>query len=615
MQNFVFSENLEISIIEHRLITLFEILEKIKVSYFAPAILFNESFWQTPKEKKYAILASTHLEWLGKNPMQKAFLYLDPMYLDLIKSVKLAYFSYSKLDMKSLIDMLKVNSDFAINSFSSLGDPASSSISLLNSLSTLLFKDEEIETMHKEFGNVPKFTALQFFHRFSSKKTCRCLFVVQHANITFLETFLDSINKLDHLENTQVYQGISITLSCSDAIIVDKITNQIKNYTHLKHLHENSRLSIQINVQQEEKNKYCYVFLGLHISRLPAEVIYNYDGEMYNFSGRLVYADRSNLEEAREKVKELKHADGSFKKFQKKDIHMLDNELIFERYGNTEVKNLLMEVCELKERWYMRFSIPALQSITNCITSLEPKGYLEIFDYGETDSSYSSPGLFRDPRGGMYTLVNFDLYQKVIGSFQDIDVESKILSMHEYLAYNHGGEELVVIDSLNNFLLKHRNIWQSFFTLDNFTFALAVKKAARPYRIFSFLKRKKIILFGLSTLLYRTGFEKFKKKIKQQRTLLHYYSSENFTCSNLGSYENEFLAAFATRYLQVTSKETYFIAKPADDKNDSSFYELCNSLGFDTLKLNQFLTANWEKIIEFAQSQYELHYMEIFKNK
>lgn len=610
MDNFVFAHELELSILEHRTELLLKMLDEVGVNRFFPAIIYNESFWKLGREKKLSILIDKQSSYLGDNPINKSVFYCDSFYLDIIKSVKITYFNYTKLSLETFIQILQTKNKYSITDFDSFGSEKSKTLSLVNEI--ILLKDN-IQKISNEKNLLGKIECLKFFSKFNKYKNINSLIIIYRFEFEFWKIFFESLKKLDESQNTNLDKNSSFTF-----IFLNKsrFAKDIQLFDKLK---ESTNYSIEAeNIDISEltfRDKYDFIFLDSVFSTLPTDIITKYGHNYYNAFGRLVYVDRTNPKKALEDIALL---ESPLKQLDQMDQSTLDNidfELTWKLFDNKETINILETAEVIHERSLLRFSIISLKLLINLIKASKPGSLIHIWDYSENAFTKYQLGIFKDENNLSRFLFDFELNQKILSLFEDIQVQTKIYSSSEILSTEilEDQEGFVRLEEVMDFVNFDKSTLQDFFDVKNYSFYSDLKSMTRGLNFFKNLREKNIMLFGLSSLLYDTGFKSFKKKVKSSDKLSSLLESDKeFENYHLGSYEKEYYRNILPKISdRLDENKGILITKDRSNKNNKELLNLLDELFIDPDFFFDFINKNWEEISNLSKHKTSYKLLEI----
>jgi hypothetical protein len=621
VSNYVFSESLEISVIEYRLIQLFEMLEKINTPHFFPSIIFNETFWQLPNEKKLSVLSFNQIDWILQNPIHASFFFVDPGILDVLRSVKVAYFSYSKVDFKSLIDFLRSKNIFSITEFASFGDVQQSPIVALNKL----FSDNEevkqipVNKNHIDrFDTLAKISAVKFYTRFVKQKNINILVLGSGKDSLYWEFFFKSLKILDTKQKTKILSNLSIFYTSPLQKTLDNFGESFASNPVLNELYTNQQLNLDILDITNFKTKveFNYIYSCFNLSYQPADIFIKSGRDIYNLVGRLVYTENKDPGITVKKVAEFQSPFSSNTSLEHKDLEAVDIEISANVYTNKKIIDLIEKNLGFLEGTYVRFSSVILNFLIHAVQSLKSNGYIEIWDINETRESLHFQSVYRNNNETVFLPVNYDLYSNILRSFKDITVDVQTRNLQKVLSDEllNVGNEFISLESFIMYLLDTPSAWRKVFTIDHFLHKKELEKIISGSEIFQKFYKNRVLLFGIPSILYKSGYKNFKRKILADPILSKYIDKELLNEPAANNYKNEYLVAMVPNITnQVTEQKYTLITKDKESSQNKDFYQYLERIGFDKDKVMAQINDMWDELLVASKQRMNLSLMEIQK--
>ncbi len=598
MDNFIFAEELELSIIEHRLKNLFRMLDELGEDIFYPAIIFNETFWQLNFKKRLSVLTEKQRDWAGIEPIKQTILYKDNFFIDLIKSIKITYFNYTKLTLETFIDIFKTKNKFTISDFIPFSEPNNSGLSLLNDI--LIEKNEKLPAS-QEKSLLNRINALKYYSASTDKTQIDTLIIAYEFNPQNISNFINSIIKIDKAQKTKIYKNSRFTI-----IFINKYSKQlfdkyIEENDIFKEIFESNNFEYDyIDADSLEiKDKYDFILLDNVLSSFPVEILTKFDGLFFNALYRLTYIDRYNPKKTLENISLITAPIRQLDKINDEIFDNIDFELTWKRFENTEIINLLEQACVISERINIRFSISILKLLVKLIKSLKQNGQIYIWDYCDNDFSKYGFGIFNDKRGLNKYLVDYKLYFQIMDLFEDISIETSITSSLELISseLHNNNYSYIKLKDIIRFVNDDKQNLQEFFDINNFDFLEDVKKITNKYKIFSKLKEQKIILFGLPTFLYNLGFGYFNKSVLKEKKLVKLLQKSYLKKYDVNSYEKEFFRNLLPMIVdKMTESDEVLVCKEIDDSKNADIKKVIEAVNMNLESFFQFVINNWDKI-------------------
>ena len=609
MDNFVFSPELELSILEHRVELLLKMLAEIEVDAFFPAIIYNESFWKLGYEKKLSILRDKQSIWVGENPINRTILYKDQFLQDIVKSVKITYFNYTKIDLENFIKILTTKSKFSVTDFESFGDTNSQTLSLVNDL---ILKQDNLEKIPNDKILLSKIEAIKFYSHFPAKNKLNCLIIIYNFDFDYWKNFFESLRKLDEAGEKKLFESSKFTFLFINQIVKDNFEKKYRDNNLFQS--ENFEFEYAEINSIEFKQKYDYIFLDSVLSSLPTNILIKYGSEFFHAFGRLAYLDRSDPKKALEDIalltSPIKQLDIS-----EEILNNLDYEMTWRKFDSDEEISILENAKVIHERAILRFSIISLKLIIKLIKASNKNALIHIWDFSENSFSKYLFGIFQDENHISRSLVDFNLSKSILELFEDINVKSNIYSSSEILATEilQDKDGFVRLEEVMDFVNMEKEYLQQFFDVKNYTFYEDLKRVSRGLNFFSNLKEKNVVLFGLPTLLYNAGFNIFSKNIlknpKLKEKLHNQKGLDNF---NLKSYEKEFYRNILPIISEkLNENKGILITKDKENKNNKELRKLLGELSINEDYFFEFINKYWDEISDLSKHKASYKLMEV----
>lgn len=605
MQNFVFSKTLEVSILDHRLLNLFEMMEKVDINYFFPYLLFNETFWQLEYQKKLAILSSNQSDWLGDDPFHRLYLIKDPYYLEIMRSVKITYFSYTKLKFDAFAEIMLTKNKYALMDFAQFGAEEKGPFEVLNTIIRTHLPEKKRGEEDFTDETLAKIDALKYYSTFSDYTSITNAFIAPLSIIHHIENFVQAIKLIDENTNTNVLGNSIFYFLPIDEIELQKLEQELNKYPLLNELRVNGKIHLEVItlIKFASNRTYDFVFLNRALNSLPSEILLKYNTTVYSVNGRLTYTRRENNPDAEHIVKKLLGDTTQEVQIKEEDLNGLDFEIVFKPFVNQKALDLLTSNTKFRERMTTRFSVTILRVLVELIKSLNPKGYIHVWDYLETKQAQNSLGLMRHENGEVYTPVNLRLYAQILTSFSDLPASYTVQSKLDYIAdgLESNTTTFTTLEKIAAYMNFNPYFARIFFDLENLSTRIDLEQIIKKLSFYENLKRKNIIFLGIPSLLYKFGFLKFKKTIFTKTIYKTSLNPTHFTNYNTGSYESEFLLALVYEFSKkMQEKKDMIVEVHPESSHNVEFYKLLNEYGFDQDKVMAVLQNSWDEITSFA---------------
>lgn len=601
MDNFVFSDELELSIIEHRLINLLEQLINIGQDIFFPAIIYNETFWRLPLQKRLAILQNNQIDWVGDRPINTSFFYVDEFYIDLIKSVKITSFSYTRVGIEILIDTFKTKNKFAITDYQSFGEINNNNILFFNDL-LLSLSTKKDDSQKALLG---KILAIKFYSKFYNKPSLKCLSLIYNFDQILWINFLSSLKKILKKQNSQLLYKTTFSFGFLSETALKTFESKLLANTSLqKDLEEIDFTYDIVNFDDLKfKQSFDFILLDEIFSIIPTDIITQYGHDFYKAFNRLTFRQRLDEKYAIEKIAEL-NSPSKEKNVNPDDLANISIEITWEKFQNQQLIDLVMSNKQVLEREFFRVSVSLLKLLVTLVKSLNTGGLIQAFDYIDNGESKYSYGFFTD--NDELTRMPFDreLYLKILGSFNDLSFEYDFKTVNELVSKEiyDGKNKIVKVTDLMNFMIQNVEKGRELLDLENFTFRDELRKLTSKFSIYQFLAKKNIMTFGLTSLLYNAGLTKFSNILKTHPMFSQILKNTRITKKNGESYEKDFMANYLQHVIMILSKNgNLFFTIDKNQKQNEEFIKLIESLNFDKDKLYMYLEKYWTEILEISE--------------
>lgn len=615
VDNFVFSEELELSIIEHRLTILIEQLSDLGVNIFFPALIYNESFWKLALQKRHSILLNNQIDWAGDKPMNSTFFYLDDFYIDLLKSIKLNFFSYSKVSLETLLQTLKTKTKFSISEYSSFGDSKNNNLLFINDLN-LKYPSNQTNTQKSLLG---KIVAIKYYSKFFKKDKIKAFVLIYEFDENFWDNFLASIEKIEEKQNQDILKRsefyFGFITNAALRSFEEKLTKNKKLQEELERI--NYKYEVIDFSDFKLKSSFDFILIDGVLSVLPTEVLRLYGRDFYHATNRLTYIDRENQKIAIEKISELTSPNVE-KNIEENDLSNISIEISWEVFENKDFINLISSNKEIIEREFWRESVSILKVLVTIVKSLSQDGFVQIFDYADEQSNNYNIGLTIDENNLSRFFVDFNTYLKILNSFEDIKVSFEKMSIKDILAKElyDNKVEITTVDDFLAFLYADRIAGKDFFNIEKFEFNNDLKKIVNDLSKYQSLKKKNMVLFGIPTLLYNTGLNQFNKRIKSLENVNKLLSKRDLILTGQDSFEEELIANILPKIIEEFSRnKNLFIFKDRNSKQNTDFKELLKECLLKEDIVFDFIEKNWDKIAEIGKKIPDSYQsLEIIKN-
>lgn len=590
------------------MILLFEMLDRQEINFFFPSILYNESFWRASSNKRLAIITHFQFEWFGTHPIQRACFHKDPFYIELIHSIKLSYLSSPKITLSHLIDILKIKTNFVISDFHPFGNEMDGPIATVNRLAQEYLEAEKISTKPNINPIIlAKLASVKFYTKFIKKKSIKCIAIGLRDQEIYWEHFFKSLKLLDSKQNTNIIQKLSFYFLTESASITDNIIQNTAHYPILKEMIDNGKIQFDVFRIEEfaPKDKIDYIHVYFILGKQPVDILIKHNDKIFYALGRIGYNKRFDNNEALEKLAILQSPIKVQSKINREDIMKLDTEIIFEEYPNKNAIELIENNIDFLDRSIIRFSIPILTFLINSINALSNSGYIEIWDTNENENTPNTIGLTKNIYAEFQAIVYADLYNNIITSLPDLQVVSSIRPIYSVLASEimSRNDMIITLDTVFRYVTERPLVSKKFFHPENFIFHESLVETQKSLKFFETLKRKKIITLGLSSLLYKIGLKKFKKKILSFDTINKLISSDSLDHPQENTYVKETMLAILPKILEkAANRKDTIVSRQSDAKINKEFYEFLEENGLIKEKILAIINEEWDELVVYAQN-------------
>lgn len=515
MTNFNYSEELQISIVEYRLKNIFDILTKNNLYYYSSSLIFNDSFWLLSYIDRENILKELKPEWVGYSPKQSYIFSINKKDLKVIKAIKNAYFTYTKITHDDLVNILKLKKKNQITEFKRFSelDNINNIINDLNIRSST-FKYKKVISKKllgkKLFKQIIKKEAI-------NKNKTQVLILSYFPSLELWDVFL---KKLIKYNTRKPKKNIKFEIHCISKHSYNYIQANIQNYKYLYKLIEENLVKFEYldlaNINYN--NIYDYIIFEDLLSFLPVDFIQKYNEEYFVRSMRILYKPEINQKEIKKIKKLILRKEDKIENTE----NILSNflyELIWEKYQENEIVNYLNEQKLIEEYITTSFPLTAIDLTLKLLQNLKKKGNLIIIDY--FDSLGINNSTIKDINKFERIPLNINVYQKILQNVFENRINIVSKNIEEFLLENKSSkEEILNIDAFLKLIISNKDIGKKFFEYNIFNFDEYLTSLEKKYWYFSILREKKIFLFGLSSLLYKLGYKKYLSEVEH---ILKYY--------------------------------------------------------------------------------------------
>lgn len=603
MDNYIFSSELELSVIEHRIVWVVKMLEESESKIFFPALIYNESFWRLNPLKRKQIISSQQIDWIGDKPIHSTIIYIDSFHLDLIRSIKLSYFNYTKITIENFINIIQTKHNYCITDFKSFGDSDNNILSIINSNMNNFEEDNDSNIY------ISKILALKFFSNFEKNlRAFRALFFINTFDIKFWDSFFDSIKKLSESKKNNLLEKLKIIFLFSNSTEEAKFSDFIDKISFIP---KDSLLSeIIIDYEVNPKEKIDFVYVDSVLCTWPVEVMVRYDNDYYNALGRLVYTNKEHPKRALEDISKLTSPIKSTENLSGIILNNTDIEVSWNKYTHEEIITLLSDTIVIPERKIFRFSIYILKFLINLITNLNTNGQIFIRDFEKKTELSTNIG-FEKLTKSLYGFTHdFNLYFTILSEIEDIKITHNIENKNDFISkvISGNGYKLIFVKDLLNFINSDPKFIKSFFAFENFTFDKAIQEKINKVSILAKLKNKNIFSFGIGNILYKKAFNNFYNLVEEDINTKKYLLNKNPKNYYIGNLKLEFIRNNLPELINVLSENSELLIDFKNPENNLNMKvnQMLDSAYIKKDFFYKFIKENIDMIYEFSNSNCEV---------
>lgn len=519
MNNFTFSTELELSVIIHRLKKLFaiykEISEDLSTTKFYPAIIFNEDFWRSPFEKQKIILMQNINSWLGLEPSRFSFFYIDEMYIDILYSLKLSMFSYSKVSFETLLNVLTIKTKFSITEFTDLGEPDNAK-TFINNLISKIQKNDENTNYHS-----------YVFYKILSEKInniiknkINVLLVFKAWNTTGIFKILENIKSLNAENKSKLYQIDIVLFKFKFYSVKEEIISSIKSYES-DYIKINLETVYVLDYSINTTRKYDLIYYEYLFAFLPSDVVLKYSNVYYSKKTRLSYLKKTPLSESLKDIAKIQNPLNP--KIEKNKFRYIAKESIWTPYQNQIISELVDTLTPVEGDIY-QVSVTLLTIFIKTIESLDKNGVFIISDYIDLPNAYIDGLNIVDDVGYQISVVDMQAINEIVKKndeytkYESLELtENKFISYHIF-SNKDKNNKLIIFDDLYQYFTNYIFFRKEFFNIKNFTFYEELKKEISKIKNLQKIALKewpmisKFIYKNILIKKYKEILEKLSKK-------------------------------------------------------------------------------------------------------
>lgn len=611
MDNFVFSSQLEVGIIEYRLISLMKMMEELGVFVFYPALIFNESYWLNEVPKRKRIFETQQQDWIGAHPINQTYFFYDPYFLEIVRSLKVSLFTYSKVDLATLIDILKTKNKFAITDYAEFGDAVKSPIKFVNDAFNSIYGDINSNNPNSEtFG---KILAIKIFAQLVKHNSFELLVISGNKNQELIVTLINSLKIIEETKNLRLLDKLQVSL-----LVFDSSENL---HTVSKSINEAISADFKLKIVDifdpysfNLKNDYDYIILDNVLSKVPSNIIKKFDKTYFCLNGRLVTKERGSIEKSIEFVSKLQSPIKDYSDIKAEETDQLDFELSWNNLNDEQLINLIEQVYTVTENKIYKFSLIILKCIVESIKHTKNEGKVYLLDLTDGIMGQYMIGL-KLQENCFRTSLSLDLYKKFLESFEDLNISIKSDAFQNVILEELFDDKSKYTDSnrILELIKSKPALSKELFDIDNFSIKNDLIKIESKYKLNTFMKDKGLGSFGIENKLFESGFEKFKKDLRNIEILNSLLDDINsFKLPQTKSYSKGIIIYLIPKFLnELTDLKSKFISKTESDPVNSDFNSLLDKYGLIRSKIYLFLNKYWNEMKDTDMMEVRDEFIEI----
>lgn len=596
MNKYILSDELEISVIEHRLLQIYFICEKSAVEFFYPGIIFNESFWRLERQKRYAILTTDALfGWLDTEGTHLTKLYLDGEYLEIIKTLKLIYQPNTKVSLVEFVELLTKEGKKQ-KKFYSFGDINNSPLIFINKLVASLTKNNRSLENTTQVAPEKQNTKVLFYRNNVYSELIGKSFALDiYAKYEQTELVQDVLFFLNH-DSSEIFLDI---LRAFKKIFTDnpkQLENVCKFYiVHEKHFNISNYEEKINNVFPKGENELWtfaevedfidlkptidldYILCIDVLSNLPSEIIYKSTTDYYLLKGRVVV--KTNPDVNKEQLLEKLSSPNKFSQtYTKEELDMLDLEVVYVQ--NSQKILSVMPAQELPykdDNSYARFSPGKLAFLIKLLKALKPNGTFHLIDLEENIFNSKKLEFPKNSLGFYENFINFEYYIHNLNVFSDLNFNYFYKGLNESLStILYEKENYLYSNKALKFAIEeNKKFFGDLFAIKNLEKNVELTKILKKLRKYSFLKNQKIPFLGLGSLIYKYGFGRLKKKLANVYPENKVFVDMRFM--NSKSYNKEILLNIINYFYDNAIEDKSYFAVDLNPKLSKRVVTTCNN--------------------------------------
>ncbi|MCX8034995.1 MAG: hypothetical protein N3A71_01765 [Candidatus Dojkabacteria bacterium] len=602
MNNFTFSRELELSVVIHRFKKLLkiyeEISEDISTTRFYPAIIYNEDFWRSPFEKQKVILIQNMNNWLGTDPSRFSNFYIDDMYIDVLYSLKLSMFSYSKISFDALLNVLTIKTKFSITEFTDLSEPDNAKTFINNLISRVQKKDEDTN-YHSDI-----------FYKILSEK----IYNINKSNINILLVFKawNTTGLFKILENIK---NISTEIG-SKTLQIDIVLFKFKFYSTKKEVISNIKSyesnNVKINLETvyildysvNTTRRYDLIYYEYLFGFLPSDVVLKYSNIYYSKKTRLSYLKKTPLSESLKEIAKIQNPLNP--KVEKDKFKYIAKESIWTPYQNKIISELIDTLTPVEGDIY-QVSTTLLAIFIKTIECLEKNGIFIISDYIGIPNSYIDNLNIVDDVGYQVSVVDIQAINEIVKKNDEYTkYESLELTEQKFISYHifsgNKKNNVIIFGDLYQYISNDILFSKHFFNIKNFQFYDELKKELSKIK-----NMQKIALKGwpiISKFIYESILiKKYREILEKLSKKYHIFKDVKVDIDRISRLKDIISFNLYTKFKEtLKDKKNQVITMPSNENISKEWDNLLKEYYFNPDKIYKLLKKH-AKIINTYSSK------------
>lgn len=587
----VFTLELEISIIEHRLNQLLQLCNIYKVEHFHPILVYNETFWQQTSPKREEILKEYQKEWIGNHPVMSACFFVDYNLLDIIKSIRLTVLSYTRLKFKEFIDLILTSSNYSLAPFE---EPFESRlITKLNQITP----NQKI-TVNNELLKVQ---AANFYREHKNQKDIKLLYLCGHKDLEEIETFLNFLKKIEAQSEVKFLSKLKL-----DIISNYNSSKYLKKeiFTHLKDSIFHSDFT---KAKFSKSTKFDFIFVSNFFNFDEGYFFQKYKDKFYSLYLRPIYVNKDKPEIAGEQIEAFRKYFKDEKVDTKLDLNHLSFEKIFKKVNNEQLLSLLEKFYFIEEGKLNFFPPETINFIFSHTSLLTDNGELLIKEYNQKFNSVAKFLLPCKLDSLFFNPINQRFITRMLqaGSKDSIVIEKAPLDFISLSLTGHSNK-VINLKSLKRLIENEKSFGEAFFDLSHTDLMKIFEDFYKKVRIYEFLRRFHIPLLGLSTYLFHKGSVKLKKYLQSHTGLKEIFKDEYFEFAHKYKYSDEIEIAYGNFFVNNLEEYKDLVIGESPDLNTKSVISFLSKCKYNPEIFYKFLDKIFERLLILNKNEEDL---------